>query len=540
MHIGLDLDNTLVGYDRVFAQAAQQQGLLPQGWQGGKQKLRKLLRSRERGDEDWQLLQGQVYGALMYQAELMPGAGWFLLHCRAKDVRVSVVSHKTRYSPKDPERVPLREMALCWMTNKGFFDPDRFGISPESVYFEDTREQKVKRIAALGCTHFVDDLLEVFSEPEFPIHVARILFGTEELGEDLNEGLVSCSDWALIGSMLLGCESEQDLTAIAQGLMPELAINRCQSVAGGGNSRVYHLLCSGREPLAFKRYPTAAGDSRDRLGTETKACNFLRAQGAVQVAAVAAIGEENHVAAFEWVKGERLDAPNHDDLSQLIEFVSQLDSLRHKKGARTFTPASEACFSGQEIVRQIQFRRDRLEQLAVEFPGLLSYLRQDFDPIFGRLRNWARHNWPTDQTFNGELPTQYRTLSPSDLGFHNALRAESGALRIIDLEYFGWDDPVKLTSDFCWHPGMTLDQRMRDEWIRAAVQIFTRDRSFMARLRAAYPLYGLRWAMIVLNPFLMSPLNSSVPTRILNAQLEKSTNLCRKAALLIEDERYSF
>ncbi len=540
MHIGLDLDNTLACYDRVFFQAAQQQGLLPRDWKGGKQKLRDFLRSREGGGEDWQVLQGQVYGALMDRAELMPGAGWFLLHCKAKNVQVSIVSHKTKYSPKDPERVPLRETAQRWMAKSGFFRPDRFGISPEAVYFEDTREQKVKRIAALGCTHFVDDLLEVFAEPEFPSHVSRILYGTQDLGDDFPKELVSCSDWTLISSMLLGYESEQDLAVIAQGLMPELAINQCQSVAGGGNSRVYHLLCSGRGSLAFKRYPTVAGNTRDRIGTETKACNFLRAQGVAQVATVAAINEENHVAAFEWIKGECLDAFSHNDLSQLIEFVSQLDSLRHKEGARTFAPASEACFSGQEICQQIQFRRDRLEQFAIKSPSLLSYLKQDFDPVFARLRDWARHHWQADQAFDEELPGQYRTLSPSDLGFHNTLREKSGTLRIIDLEYFGWDDPVKLTSDFCWHPGMTLNQQTRDEWIRAVIQIFARDRSFTARLRAAYPLYGLRWAMIVLNSFLTNQSNNSVSTKILRTQLEKSINLCRKAALLIEDERYSF
>ena len=540
MHIGLDLDNTLVCYDRVFAQAAQQQGLLPRDWQGGKQKLRNLLRSREGGGEDWQILQGQVYGALMNQAELMPGAGWFLLHCKACDVRVSIVSHKTQYSPKDPGRVPLREMALRWMTSLGFFDSDRFSISPEAVYFEDTREKKVRRIAALGCTHFVDDLPEVFSAPEFPNNVVRILYRTEELGDDLPEGVSSCPDWTLIGSMLLGRESERDLAIISQGLMPELAINRCQSVSGGGNSRVYRLSCSGGKLLALKRYPSSARDSRDRLGTETKACHFLRSQGAAQVAAVADINEENQVAALEWIEGERLDAPSRGDLAQLVDFVSQLDLLRHAKGARAFAPASEACFSGQEIYRQIQFRRDRLGQLAIKSPGLLSHLRQDFDPVFARLRRWVRHRWPIDQAFDEELSTQYRTLSPSDLGFHNTLRERSGTLRIIDFEYFGWDDPVKLTSDFCWHPGMTLDQRMRDEWIRAVTDIFARDGSFTARLQAAHPLYGLRWAMIVLNPFLMSQKYNLVPTKVLCTQLEKSTNLCRKVALLIEDERYSF
>ena len=31
----------------------------------------------------------------------------------------------------------------------------------ENVYFEVTKDQKIKRIESLGCTHFIDDLPEI-------------------------------------------------------------------------------------------------------------------------------------------------------------------------------------------------------------------------------------------------------------------------------------------------------------------------------------------------------------------------------------------
>ena len=538
MHIGLDLDNTLACYDQVFFKAAQP--LLPKGWHGGKQALRDFLLSREKGEEVWQVLQGRVYGALMHQAQLKPGAGWFLLYCKARGVRISVVSHKTEYSPKDPGKVPLRKVALDWMGNLGFFDLDRFGISAQAIHFEDTRQDKVQRIATLGCSHFVDDLPEVFSEQGFPTEVTKILYHNNEPTSSLPNAISMCSDWASIGLKLLGPESEEDLAVIARGLMPDVAISRCQSITGGGNSRAYRLSRPADKPLMLKCYPAIVGDGRDRLGTETRACRFLRSKGVDEVAVVASVNEANQVAAFEWIEGERLDVPRLDDLAQLVEFVGQLDSLRQAELAQTFAPASEACFSGQEICQQIRFRRGRLGRLAIECGELFSYLKQDFDPLFARVCNWAEHRWPYGQTFDDELPIQHRTLSASDLGFHNALREKSGMLRVIDLEYFGWDDPVKLASDFCWHPGMTLDQQMRDKWIHAVTDIFARDKSFTARLRAAHPLYGLRWAMIVLNPFLTSQHSNSISTEVLRSQLEKSVGLCRSVTLWIENEPTSF
>ena len=120
------------------------------------------------------------------------------------------------------------------------------------------------------------------------------------------------------------------------------------------------------------------------------------------------------------------------------------------------------------------------------------------------------------------------------------LRESSGALRLIDLEYFGWDDPAKLVSDFCWHPGMTLSQKLRDEWVRATTEIYSRDQSFVARLHATHPLYGLRWAMIVLNPFLDRIGRNPESTKILYGQLEKSDCFCNRVADWIRNAKYSY
>jgi hypothetical protein len=48
------------------------------------------------------------------------------------------------------------------------------------VYFEGTRTEKIARIVALGCTHFIDDLEEVFDDPAFPSGVERLLLTMTE------------------------------------------------------------------------------------------------------------------------------------------------------------------------------------------------------------------------------------------------------------------------------------------------------------------------------------------------------------------------
>src|SRR5262249_17269562 len=104
-------------------------------------------------------------------------------------------------------------------------------------------------------------------------------------------------------------------------------------------------------------------------------------------------------------------------------------------------------------------------------------------------------------SFAAPLPTESQSLCPSDFGFHNALRGPRG-LVFIDFEYFGWDDPVKLCCDFLLHPGMNLAGPLKEQFVAAILPIYGGDRSFARRLGLLYPLFAMRWCLILLNEFL--------------------------------------
>lgn len=176
MHIGLDLDNTIVIYDSVFLKTAKQTGLLAETFDGSKKDLRDAIRRLEDGETEWQRLQGQVYGAHMKEAEIADGVGEFLKASRAGGHSVSIISHKTVHGHFDPQKINLRDAALDWLQAQSFFDPQGFGLDPGDVTFEDTRADKIRRIAASGCTLFIDDLTEVLEDAAFPAGVERLLY----------------------------------------------------------------------------------------------------------------------------------------------------------------------------------------------------------------------------------------------------------------------------------------------------------------------------------------------------------------------------
>ena len=202
MRIGLDFDNTIISYDRVFCDLARERGMVPPDCGSSKTAVRDWLRRAGREDE-WTALQGEVYGPRIGLAEPFPGVARFLARCAAAGVPVCVVSHKTRHPYRGPQH-DLHAAALGWLEGRGFLAPGG-GLARGDVYLEPTKAAKLARIGALGCTHFVDDLPEFLAEPEFP-QAVRILFDPH--GEHAGAGdVLRAGSWDQVGDLLLGPEA---------------------------------------------------------------------------------------------------------------------------------------------------------------------------------------------------------------------------------------------------------------------------------------------------------------------------------------------
>ena len=176
VRIGIDFDNTIICYDKVFAAVARRRGLVPEDWEGLKTDLRDHLRSREGGELAWQGLQGFVYGKGIGGAEAYPGVPEFLAACRQAGAKVYIVSHKTRYGHQDPDHTDLRVAARNWLRGAGLIDAADAALATGDVYFEDTQAGKVDRLADLKLDVFIDDLVDVFEQPHFPKTTRAILF----------------------------------------------------------------------------------------------------------------------------------------------------------------------------------------------------------------------------------------------------------------------------------------------------------------------------------------------------------------------------
>jgi hypothetical protein len=281
------------------------------------------------------------------------------------------------------------------------------------------------------------------------------------------------------------------------------SIESATPVMRGGNNRLYQIRCANKT-YAAKFYPVNKEDPRDRLGTEYDGLSFLHHMKTTMVPRPIGQSRRDNCAVYEWIEGQPFELVCSDDIDAALAFVDALQKIERSGDALKVPMASEACMSAMTVCRQIETRLDMLRDAARRNALLSDYLTNAFIPAFSKITRWSQQTYQAAElTFSKPINDMLATLSPSDFGFHNALKRPDGAIVFLDFEYFGWDDPVKLTCDFILHPGMELGENMKHHFVKGMNTIFANDEKFRTRMKALYPLYGLRWCMILLNEFQM-------------------------------------
>lgn len=292
--------------------------------------------------------------------------------------------------------------------------------------------------------------------------------------------------------------------AALKKLFPGTNLSCVRELKAGGNSRIFYVQTEDDQEYAIKFYSPHKQGINYRLQNERNALQFLHDQGERRIPRVINSNLSENTTVLNWISGETVNDISDKDINLTIEFMQRLQMCALTQDARKLPAAAEACLSPLDLFEQIDARRDILRKQAYPHPALQEFLLQRFDSSYHRLQARAKKvlmdaNIKPDK----RLLDCQMTLSPSDFGMHNTLRTSRKELVFVDFEYFGWDDPVKLVADFIWHPAMQLSSLHKTLFINKASGLYQeRDGSFLKRLHALFPLFGLRWVLILLNEFL--------------------------------------
>lgn len=274
----------------------------------------------------------------------------------------------------------------------------------------------------------------------------------------------------------------------------------------GGNNRVF-IVIAGERRLIAKWYFSHASDTRDRLGAEYAFLSYAARIGIQCVPAAVSCDPERNLALYEYIEGKRIVAAQVTprEVTAALEFFLALNRDRGRLEATSLPNASEACFTVNEHLSLVNERIGRLTAIApgggidAEACGFVAALQLRWRQIKSAISCSA-----SQLGINPDepLPADQRCISPSDFGFHNALRRPSGDMCFLDFEYAGWDDPAKMAGDFFSHPAIAVDHRYRDQFLADAMSFCAGPNMLRARANLLLPVFQTKWCCIILNDFL--------------------------------------
>ena len=190
MRIGLDFDNTIVCYDEAIARLSEEMLDLPKELPRTKVSLRDFLHAAGR-EQEWTAFQGKLYGPGMIYAKPFEGVDDTLVKLVAREHEICIISHRSKVPYAGPE-YDLHKAAYEWIS-RNLLQREILGSHIKEIdintiaHFEETRARKIEMIRVLNCDIFVDDLIEVLLDREFPPETKRILFRPDGPVPDLLE-----------------------------------------------------------------------------------------------------------------------------------------------------------------------------------------------------------------------------------------------------------------------------------------------------------------------------------------------------------------
>lgn len=286
----------------------------------------------------------------------------------------------------------------------------------------------------------------------------------------------------------------------------DTAVLAVTPVRVGGNNRTYRVETGTGWYLA-KEYFSHPGDTRDRLGAEFGFSQFAHEMVSGSVPRPFARDEKARVAIYEYVDGQHLGQSDigEPEIEQAIMFFKGLNTPLARRAATKLPLASEAVFSLAGHLKLIRRRIGMLGAVA----GEEDVDREAVKLIVEMTAHWnefaaraERHIRDAGYDPLEELPEGERCVSPSDFGFHNALRRPDGRICFLDFEYAGWDDPSRMICDFSCQPEVPVPRSYLTRFVDGCLHEMPGRERLRDRASLLQALYTFKWCCIALAVFL--------------------------------------
>lgn len=308
---------------------------------------------------------------------------------------------------------------------------------------------------------------------------------------------------------------------------------------GGANNRVFRL-CTPNRSFVLKHYFTHPRDKSDRLRAEFSFCKFAWENGVRTLPEPFFCDSKNYIGFYEYIEGipAQSISVSRNQVEQVLTFFFEINAHKNQKQAQMLPEEKEACFSIQEHLDCVERRvrgLNKIERTTELGQSAYELGTELIQPLWEKIRESIFKGCSRFQMDVAKrIHFQDRSLSHSDIGFHNAILTANGRIRFIDFEYAGWGDPAKMVCDFFCAPKVPVPMKFFEEFTRAISKYLKEPANFLRRVELLLSLYHLKWCCILMNDFL--PLDSSrrqfslgrPSQEVLQKQLEKVRQAVQK------------
>jgi len=274
-------------------------------------------------------------------------------------------------------------------------------------------------------------------------------------------------------------------------------VDSLEHLRGGINNRVFR--CSeGDQHWVIKGYTPAKPGQRDRMQAEVDFLRFAAQAAPGFTPTLIEADPERRCVVLEHLEGEAFPEgvpPSEREVGEAVEFFRQLNAEPRLAHQSIQLDAAEGFLSLREHLGNV---RQRLEGMGCAH--LEAALRPQAETLLQQLHTELAHTEERttrliDQGLVADaIAPEVRCVSPSDFGFHNAIRTAAG-IRFIDFEFAGWDDPAKAALDFTLQPRVPVANV--DSPLLAAWPLEQRQ-AVLSRCQPLRPVLRLKWLCILL------------------------------------------
>lgn len=274
-----------------------------------------------------------------------------------------------------------------------------------------------------------------------------------------------------------------------------------QRIIRGGNNQAF---CIENDAGRFflKLYFQHSADLRNRLDTEFKFIQFCNEKNIPSVPKALACDVDNGLALYSWVEGTPFSTnPESSDVLEAAIFLKNLADLS-TENIKNMPLAAGACFTLSDHINSIEHRLQHVYESVTNqknplFAKAQEIICMQLFPLWKDIKAKINSFIITAKDMDSITPW---ILSPSDFGFHNALKTKDGIV-FLDFEYAGRDGIIKTLCDFVCQPEYPVPETAMETLAQTLFNDQNQTDNILLCAKAILPACRLKWCCIMLNQF---------------------------------------